>query len=133
MNRNQIITLIGSAASGKTTLAERLAKRLGLRCFVESVDGNPLLTEWYRNPSKWNYWIQLFFHSRRVVSQYQAEKNGGVLERSLYEDLLFYDLAVEAVASEEERLRMESYYLEVTSILKMYPPPELSIYLKVSF
>lgn len=117
-----IIALVGSAAVGKSSLLPNLAKTLGLPCFNESADENPILTQWYLDPPTWNYWVQLFFHSRRVVSQYLAEKTGGLLERTLYEDLIFFDLALADAKGPTEHEKLLAYKQEIDQILSLHRP-----------
>lgn len=132
MSSKKIISVVGSAGAGKSTVVPLLAKKLNLTPYLEDSEDNPMLTAWYLDRPKWNYWIQLFFHSRRVTQHYLAEKEGGVLERSIYEDLIFYNLSVQEKAEGSERKMHELLKIEIDNILKIAKRPDKIIYLKIS-
>ena len=56
-----VIVLSGPVGAGKSSLTAILSKYLGTKPFYESVDDNPVLPLFYKDPLKYTYLLQLFF------------------------------------------------------------------------
>lgn len=85
-----LIVTAGMIGSGKTTLTTILAKHLHSDPFYEQVKNNPVLPEYYVNPKKYAFSLQIYFLNKRFESIKKAfANNNNVLDRSIYEDALF--------------------------------------------
>ena len=63
-----VIVLSGPVGAGKSSLTAILSKYLGTKPFYESVDDNPVLPLFYKDPLKYTYLLQLFFLNTRFHS-----------------------------------------------------------------
>ena len=50
-----MIVLAGTIGAGKTSLTQMLADHLGSKPFFESVDDNPILPLFYKDPQKYGF------------------------------------------------------------------------------
>ena len=61
-----MIVLAGTIGAGKTSLTQMLADHLGSKPFFESVDDNPILPLFYKDPQKYGFLLQIYFLNRRL-------------------------------------------------------------------
>jgi deoxyadenosine/deoxycytidine kinase len=88
-----VILMAGMIGTGKSTYAEFLSEQLGSEIFYESVVDNPILPDYYKNPKRWAFPLQIYFLNTRFKTIRQARTSpDNVLDRSLYEDLIFAEL-----------------------------------------
>ncbi|MDR7071896.1 deoxyadenosine/deoxycytidine kinase [Fictibacillus barbaricus] len=88
-----VILMAGMIGTGKTTYAEFLSQQLESEIYYESVVDNPILPDYYKNPKRWAFPLQIYFLNTRFKTIRQARTNpDNVLDRSLYEDLIFAEL-----------------------------------------
>ncbi|MBY6036439.1 deoxynucleoside kinase [Fictibacillus nanhaiensis] len=85
--------MAGMIGTGKSTYAEFFSNQLGSEIFYESVVDNPILPDYYKNPKRWAFPLQIYFLNTRFKTIRQARTSpDNVLDRSLYEDLIFAEL-----------------------------------------
>lgn len=53
------ISISGLIGAGKTTLATKLAEKMDLPCFYEPVIDNEYLTDFYRDPARYSFPLQV--------------------------------------------------------------------------
>ncbi len=88
-----MIVLSGTIGAGKTSLTTEVAKEFGTEPFFEPVGDNPVLPLFYKDPKQYGFLLQIFFLNRRFDAIKKAMANdNNVLDRSIYEDLLFTQL-----------------------------------------
>ena len=88
-----MILMAGMIGTGKSTYAEFLSEQLGSSIFYESVVDNPILPDYYKNPKRWAFPLQIYFLNTRFKTIREARTSSdNVLDRSLYEDLIFAEL-----------------------------------------
>ena len=66
------IAISGNIGSGKTTLAEKLAKHYNWIPEYEDVDKNPYLKDFYEDMKTWSFHLQIYFLNSRFN---QIKKN----------------------------------------------------------
>jgi deoxyadenosine/deoxycytidine kinase len=122
------IAVEGPIGVGKTTLATRLAERLGGRVVLEEVEENPFLASFYDDPRKHAFQAQMFF----LLSRFQQQQ-------LLWQQDLFSQLTVSDALFAKDRifatltLRPDEHalYDRVASLLDArVAKPDLVVYLQ---
>jgi hypothetical protein len=87
--RKYFVAVAGNIGVGKTTLTRALAAQLEWRCYLEPVIDNPYLDDFYDDMSRWAFHLQVYFLSKRFVSQREIElaQVSCVQDRTIYEDV----------------------------------------------
>lgn len=132
-----VIIVEGNIGAGKSTFASALAKALGGEYLPEPDEStNPYLEDYYRDPARWAFEMQMFLLTRRYRSQKYAQSmvrhKGGfaVLDRSYYGDVCF--------ANVQKRMgyfsdRDYETYLQHHADMKVsLEPPETAVFLQAS-
>jgi len=132
-----VIVLAGMIGAGKTVYTEMLAEEFGTKPFFESVDDNPILDKFYKDPKRWAFSLQIHFLNTRFKSIKEAllDRNN-VLDRSIYEDKLFTEINHKQgnISYEEMKIYndlLDNMMEELSEITKK--TPDLLIYLHGSF
>ena len=125
------IAIAGNIGSGKTTLAEKLAKHYGWHALFESVDRNPYLRDFYEDMTRWAFHLQIYFlNSRfRQVNQIRESQKTTIQDRTIYEDAYIFAANLRKTGHISER-DYQSYLDIFNSMIKFVHPPDLLIYLK---
>lgn len=127
------IGIAGNIGVGKSTLASLLSQRLGWEPFLEAVNDNPYLADFYESMEKWSFHSQVFFLARRLRHHRQLlERPDSVIQdRTVYEDAEIFarNLYTQGLMSERDYTTYTELYHAVTAIL---PPPHLVLYLQAS-
>ena len=122
------IAIEGVIGAGKTTLAMRLAERLGGKTVLEVVEDNPFLSHFYRDREQYAFQTQLFFLLSRHNQQMELK------QRDIFHDVVITDyifqkdrIFANLNLSEHEL----SLYDRIARILEReVPPPDLVVYLQ---
>ena len=135
MNGGMII-VEGNIGAGKSTFAQHLARALDGEYLPEPADGtNPYLEDYYRNPARWAFEMQMFLLTRRYRAQKYAQgkvrHKGGfvVLDRSYYGDVCFAN--VQRQLGYFRELDYETYLSHHADMKVNLEPPAMAIFLCV--
>nr|WKN36749.1 deoxynucleoside kinase [Tunicatimonas sp. TK19036] len=127
------IAVSGNIGAGKTTLVNRLARRLGAQAKLEAVQGNPYLNDFYEDMHRWAFPLQVYFLSHRFEQAVKIanEKQSVILDRTIYEDahIFAYNLFKMGYLSSRD---YRNYHHLYETMIDLIPPPALVIYLKGS-
>ena len=125
------IAIVGNIGAGKTTLAQKLAHHFKWDLFLEAVDNNPYLKDFYEDMPRWAFHLQIYFLNSRF-QQVQKIKNSNrpvIQDRTIYEDAYIFarNLHQSGLMSQRD---YDNYFGIFQSIIGMVKPPDLMIYLK---
>ena len=132
-----VIVLSGPIGAGKSSLTGVLAKYLNTKPFYESVDDNPVLPLFYENPEKYAFLLQVYFLNTSFQSIKRAlEDDNNVLDRSIYEDALFFQMNADIGRATKEEV--DTYYELLNNMmaeLERMPKkhPDLLVHIDVSY
>lgn len=125
------IAIAGNIGSGKTTLAEKLAKHYRWDTEFESVDNNPYLADFYEDMKKWAFHLQIFFLNSRIqqIRRIQKSDKTVVQDRTIYEDANIFARNLHASGYINDR-DYQNYLSIYESMIDFVKAPDLLIYLK---
>ena len=132
-----MLVLAGTIGAGKSSLAKALGEHFGTEVFYESVDDNPVLDLYYKDPQKYAFLLQIYFVNKRFRSIKKAyTDDNNVLDRSIFEDALFLDLKFKNgnVTAQEHQVYhdlLDNMMEELDDMPKK--APDLLIYIDVNF
>ena len=130
MNRLRHIAVEGPIGVGKTSLARRLAERLGAEPLLEAPGENPFLARFYQDMARYALPTQLFFLFQRArqlehLAQPDMFGRATVADFLLDKDPLFARLTL---SSDELALYQRIW----DSVRPQAPAPDLVVYLQAS-
>ncbi len=128
LSKHRYIVVEGPIGVGKTSLAKRLAERLGSRALLEQPEQNPFLARFYQDMPRYALPTQLFFLFQRI-GQMRELAQPDLFERTTVSDFLIEKdplFARLTLSSEELHL-----YQQIFDTLKPQAPgPDLVVYLQ---
>ncbi|MBI3761184.1 MAG: deoxynucleoside kinase [Chloroflexi bacterium] len=129
----RFVLVAGNIGAGKTSIAERVAARLGWQAAFESVADNPYLSEFYADMRAWSFHLQIFFLGHRAQQHLNLARSAqsAICDRSLYEDAFIFARALHHLGNMTERDYL-SYRRLFDLVVGQLPPPDLLLYLKAS-
>jgi len=128
---NKLILVAGNIGSGKTSLTERIGKRLGWKTAYESVADNPYLPNFYADMRTWSFHLQVFFLGHRAQQHLDMWNSGDpcIIDRSIYEDAHIFARALSSMGNLTD-LDYSTFCNVFTLVTKSLPNPSLLVYLK---
>lgn len=133
-----LIIVEGNIGAGKSTFARYLADALDGEYLPEPDErSNPYLEDYYRDPARWAFDVQMFLLTRRYRAQRYAQSkvrhNGDgfvVLDRSYYGDVCFAN--VQKQLGYFSQRDYDTYLCHHTDMKAFLEPPAMAIFLNVS-
>ncbi|MCH7767589.1 MAG: deoxynucleoside kinase [Nitrospinae bacterium] len=128
--RARYLAIEGPIGVGKTSLATRLAERLGGRLVLERVEANPFLADFYRDRERLAFQTQIFFLLNRYRQQEELAQHE-LFDRVTVADYLFIkDRIFASLTLDEAEFAL---YTEIFNLLQgKLPRPDLAVFLQAS-
>lgn len=127
------IAVAGNIGSGKTTLTKMLAKHYGWKKFLEPVERNPYLEDYYKDIPRWVLNMEVFYLKQRFRNLLEIEKSKETIiqDRSIFEGVYVFVANNRKMGYMDER-DFDTYMGLFDSMMSVVRPPELMIYLRSS-
>lgn len=128
LGRFRHIAIEGPIGVGKTTLARRLAARLGAELLLERPQDNPFLDRFYADMPGYALQVQLAFLFQRV-KQVQSLAQPGMFTQAVVSDFVFAKDALFArlnLSDDEHRLYRQMH----AQVAPQLPEPDLVVWLQ---
>ncbi|EFA81367.1 deoxyadenosine kinase [Heterostelium album PN500] len=126
------IGISGLIGVGKTTLCTALGKVLNLPTYYEGVIDNAYLEDFYKDPKKYSFPLQIYLLNQRFQQQQLIiwQGKGGVQDRTIYEDSVFAKMLMES--GNMEKRDYETYCSMFRNLSNFMRIPNLIVHLDVS-
>jgi deoxyadenosine/deoxycytidine kinase len=130
-NKVMHIAVAGNIGSGKTTLANMLAKHYGWDIQLEDNDDNPYISDFYEDMQRWSFNLQVYFLNVRYnnIKKIRENDRSTIQDRTIYEDANIFAPNLHAMGLMSTR-DFENYTSLFSSLNSMIEPPDLLIYLR---
>jgi deoxyadenosine/deoxycytidine kinase len=129
----RFVAIAGNIGAGKSTLTALLSDQLNWEPFLEAVNDNPYLADFYADMQRWSFHSQIYFLSRRLRHHWQLfqRANSVVQDRTVYEDAEIFarNLYQQGCMDQRDYGSYRELYRVVTTVL---PAPDLIVYLRAS-
>jgi deoxyadenosine/deoxycytidine kinase len=128
------IAIVGNIGAGKTTLAHKLAQHFRWEVFLEEVDDNPYLKDFYADMPRWAFHLQVYFlngrfRQTRRIKELVSEGKSVIQDRTIYEDAHIFAANLHQSGLLAER-DYNNYYALFESMINLVDPPDLLLYLR---
>ncbi len=129
----QHIAIAGNIGSGKTTLAQLLAKHYHWDLLLEELDNNPYINDFYTDMQRWSFNLQVYFLNMRFnqVLEIRNNEKSVIQDRTIYEDAYIFAPNLHSMSLMSTR-DFENYFSLFHSMEQFIKAPDLLIYLKAS-
>lgn len=124
----QFIAIEGNLGAGKTTLSQMVAKDTEARLVLEQFADNPFLPNFYKNPERYAFTVELFFLTERHKQLQQELQQRDLFQQAIVSDYIFFKtllFARNSLQPEEYRLFQRLFNILNAS----FPHPDLLVYL----
>lgn len=127
------IAIAGNIGSGKTTLTNKLAKHYGWKKFLEPVDDNPYIDDYYKDISRWALNLEVYFLKQRFKNLLEIEKSKETIiqDRTIFEGVYVFATNNKNMGNMDER-DYDTYMGLFDSMMQVIKMPELMVYLRAS-
>jgi len=127
------IGISGIIGAGKSTLSDKLAKKLNIPIAAEAVEENPYLGDFYKDMKKYAFVMQVHLLNERF-HQHQSiiwnSPKGHIQDRTIYEDPIFAALLYKTkIMGERDYTTYLNLFQNMLSFLRK---PDVILYLDVS-
>lgn len=127
------IAIAGNIGSGKTTLTNMLAKHYGWKKFLEPVDDNPYIDDYYKDISRWALNLEVYFLKQRFKNLLEIEKSKETIiqDRTIFEGVYVFatNLHDKGLMSDRDFANYTDLFDLMISLVKL---PDLMIYIRSS-
>lgn len=122
------IAIEGNIGAGKTTLCNRLTDDFNSKLILEAFADNPFLPQFYNNPERFAFSVELFFMTERHKQLQQGLGTQDLFQQGTVADYFF----IKTLLFAKNNLKNDEYRLfrRLFNILNAsFPKPDLLVYL----
>jgi len=126
------IGISGMIAAGKSTLCKELGRVMNLPVYFEEVINNEYLADFYKDPKKYAFPLQIHLLNKRFKQQQLViwSDKGGIQDRTIYEDSVFCKMLRDDGSMSDRNYR--TYIDLFRNMSNFMRKPNLIIHLDVS-
>lgn len=130
-----IVSILGLIGAGKSTLVNKLASNNSYAVFEEPVDNNPFLSDYYKDPNRWSFTLQVYYlweRYKQVQEAFMKSMKGEtvILDSSIYSGFAF------AILQHSEGYFTDDEYKTYRNMHKIITAqtayPDITIWLQIS-
>lgn len=127
------IVIAGNIGSGKTTLANMLARHYGWEQRLESVTYNPYLSDYYKDMERWALNLEVYFLKERFrdLLDIASSEKTIIQDRSIFEGVYIFAANNHDSGNMSDR-DFETYMGLFRSMMMVVKQPTLMVYLRAS-
>lgn len=127
------IVIAGNIGSGKTTLANMLARHYGWEQRLESVTYNPYLSDYYKDMERWALNLEVYFLKERFRDLLEIARSTKTIiqDRSIFEGVYIFTANNHDMGNMSDR-DFETYMGLFQSMMMVIKQPTLMVYLRAS-
>lgn len=133
MAKTFYLATAGTMGSGKTTVANLIAKHLGFHLLLEQFGENQFLPRFYKNMPRWAFHSQTFYLMEKITQMLETnkllKKTSIVQDTVIYQDVMSYAKA-QFILGNMDEAEFALYTKIYASFVERLPKPDLIIYLK---
>jgi deoxyguanosine kinase len=128
MNYN-FITIEGCIGAGKTSLTKRLAEDFGAPYILENFEDNPYLKNFYEDPDRHAFSLELYFMAERFQQQKELLNKVNLFDNTIFSDYAFFKSVIFAgiTLKKEDEIRLFKMLFNI--IIHNIKYPDLILYL----
>lgn len=125
------IAISGMIGVGKTTLSTELGKIMGLSVYYEPVVDQAYLSDFYTDPKRFSFPLQISLLNGRFEQQQRIiwSGQGGIQDRTIYEDGVFAKMLMESGHMDERDY--ETYVQLFNNMSNFMKRPNLIVHLDI--
>lgn len=130
-----IINATGMIGVGKSTLVNKLATINKYSVFEEPVDNNPFLVDYYKDPYRWSFTLQVYYFWERYKQSQEAFMKSMRGETVVLDSSLYSDFAFAILQHKDGYFTDDEYktYLNMHKIIAAQTAyPDMIVYLQLS-
>lgn len=127
--RHKFITIEGCIGAGKTTLTKTLAEQYTAPFVLENFDDNPYLRNFYENPDRHAFSLELYFMAERYQQQKSIVSNLNLFEDLIFTDYAFFKSFIFANVTLKNEDELQLFKMLYNIIYPNIKAPDLIVYL----
>ena len=127
------IAIAGNIGSGKTTLTNMLAKHYGWKKFLEPIDNNPYIDDYYKDIKRWALNLEVYFLKQRFRNLLDIQRSTETIiqDRTIFEGVYVFAANNKLMGNMDDR-DYQTYMELFQSMMQVAEMPRLMIYLRSS-
>lgn len=127
------IAVAGNIGSGKTTLTNMLAQHYGWKKYLEPVEENPYIDDYYKDIPRWALNMEVFYLRQRFRNLLEIQRSDGIYvqDRTIFEGVYVFAANNRKMGNMDER-DYQTYMELFESMMEVAEMPRLMIYLRSS-